>query len=131
MSRVATPTVTFAAGASRAATPAASSAGGLSVSGVTLGASRRVRSAECRVQSNERRIYSALCILNSALIRERPVERGAFIRSTPLRIESLSGEGVFLGNAQRGVGQLREGREPLHRAAARVVLHFLVHREQD
>src|SRR5262249_54528038 len=65
------------------------------------------------------------------LVTERAEERGALVRVAPLRTERRSRERVLIGLAEMRVIGGRERREPLLRAARRVVSDFLRHVERD
>src|SRR3954463_5282554 len=65
------------------------------------------------------------------LAAEGPEEGRALVRVAPLGAERRAREGVLIGLAHVGVVRTRERREPLLRAARRVVIDFLRHVERD
>src|SRR4026209_1663083 len=65
------------------------------------------------------------------LVRERSEERRALVRIAPLGPECCTGEGVLRSSAYHRIGNLGQWTEPLPRATARIVIHFLGNRQSQ
>src|SRR5690349_5859641 len=68
---------------------------------------------------------------SSQLLAEGAEECRTLVRIAPLGAERGAREGVLIGLSHVRVIRVREGREPLLRAAGRIVVDFLRHVERD